>query len=683
MAISDNNKKETPFSSKHFRDHNKMDALLNSFIGLIDFIGNVSTKIHNLKDKEEIFRVLRQEFINSKDYGMSLFLLTDNETKLKIVAISIKDQYIKLGSKIIGVGLEDYRIDLSKSATYRRVIEQGDTFYVDVFDTVSELFPNKIAEPLLRLLLRNKKLRVLTPLIQQGKIIGVFSLSPVSDFGNYLIPSVKNFASHISNALELTDEHAKLVKIQKELLIKNHAVESATIAIGITNLKGEITYVNKSCVKMWGYESEEEIIGRRLSEFFQEEKRVFRVIKNVKEKGFDSGEDIGKRKDGSLFDVIFSANIIKDDSGQPVSMMGSFIDITEKKKIEKEMLYRSHHDQLTGLYNRFFIEEEIKRLDIDRQLPISIIIGDVNGLKLTNDRLGHQKGDELLKKMAEILKNVSREEDVVGRWGGDEFLLLLPRTNENIAREICCSIKNACGGSVKIDIPLSIALGEATKTDSNQNLQDIIIKAEERMYANKLLNKNSIRNSLLSALQTTLNEKSSETQKHTQYLKILALSLGRHMRLSNSELDLLELLATLHDIGKLAVARHIIVKPNRLSPDEWVEIKRHPEIGYRIVKLLPELISVAEAVRAHHEWWNGDGYPHGLKQEEIPLISRIIAVVDAYEVMVYGKRSYTQNVTSEQALHELQKYAGSQFDPEIVRVFIEMVKQGKEKLVIE
>lgn len=137
-------------------------------------------------------------------------------------------------------------------------------------------------------------------------------------------------------------------------------------------------------------------------------------------------------------------------------------------------------------------------------------------------------------------------------------------------------------------------------------------------------------------------------------------------------MDDLALLATLHDIGKIAIPEGIIIKPGNLSPEEWELIWKHPEIGYRIAGSSPELAPIAEAILAHHEWWDGSGYPRGLKGEEIPLISRIISIVDAYDVMTHG-RPYKEAVGQEESLQELQGKAGTQFDPILTSMFIKMV----------
>jgi diguanylate cyclase (GGDEF)-like protein/PAS domain S-box-containing protein len=197
-----------------------------------------------------------------------------------------------------------------------------------------------------------------------------------------------------------------------------------------------------------------------------------------------------KCKDGSYKDVeLTAANLIHDPSIKGLLM--NYHDITERKKREQEILYIGYHDVQTGLYNRAFFEEESKRLDTERQLPLSVIIGDVNGLKLTNDTFGHTQGDKILVEIANILKNCCRDEDIMARIGGDEFCILLPQTGTEVAQTICNRIHRACedykSGLDEEVLNPSISLGYATKTNAGELIESIIKEADNNMYKQKLL----------------------------------------------------------------------------------------------------------------------------------------------------------------------------------------------------
>ena len=340
----------------------------------------------------------------------------------------------------------------------------------------------------------------------------------------------------------------------------------------------------------------------------------------------------------------------------------------------EEIAYISHHDFLTGLHNRIYFEEEKKRLDIQSQLPISIIVGDINGLKLVNDGFGHAKGDELLIIISKILKDCCREEDVVSRIGGDEFGIILPRTDSKQAQLLCVRISDACNGYAlhKGLIYLSISLGYATKTKSTETMDTIVMTAEENMSTHKLLERKSVHSSIIASIKAIMFEKSQETEEHADRMVQLSKLVGKAMGLTERQLNELELLSTLHDIGKMGVSAEILSKPGKLSDREWVEIRKHPEIGFRIAQATSELIPIAEYILYHHERWDGKGYPEGLIGDKIPLLSRIVAIVDAFDAMT-NDRAYRSAMTKNEAIEEIRRNSGTQFDPDISKVFIQQV----------
>ncbi len=359
------------------------------------------------------------------------------------------------------------------------------------------------------------------------------------------------------------------------------------------------------------------------------------------------------------------------DKNNHIFFEGIVRDISNRKRSEAKIKYLSFHDSLTKLYNRNFFEEEVKRLDSERLLPISLIIGDVNGLKLINDTFGHKKGDELLCSISKILKNCFRKEDIVARWGGDEFIAILPQTSNKDAQRIIKRIKKRCFSESCRQLTLSISLGCATKESKDQDLNALIKEAEDRMYRHKLIENRSTRSRIISSLEKTLEERDYETEEHMKRMKLLSKKMGQRLNLTQSELDELNLLATLHDIGKIALADHIILKPGKLTSDEWKTIKKHPEIGYRIASQSPELILIADSILSHHEKWDGTGYPRGLKGDKIPFAARIISVLDAFDAMT-NDRPYRKAIGRDRAMDEIIRCSGTQFDPKIVSAFIEL-----------
>ncbi|PKM77200.1 MAG: diguanylate cyclase [Firmicutes bacterium HGW-Firmicutes-15] len=436
-----------------------------------------------------------------------------------------------------------------------------------------------------------------------------------------------------------------------------------------------ITLVNTEFERLSGYSKDEiqnkkhwpEVVAKEDIERMEEYHRLRRIKSEVTPSSYEF--KLVDRK-GSLKDIFITVNIIPGTTDS----VCSFMNITERKKAEEQVRYLSFHDKMTRLYNRAFFEEELNRLDTSRQLPISLIIGDVNGLKLINDAFGHANGDRLLIRVAEILTQSCRADDIVARWGGDEFIILLPKTDEKTALKICERIKEITGNASNFPIPISISLGQSLKTSSDQNMGQIIIQAEDKMYRNKLLENKSARSTFVTSLERTLWEKSHETNEHCQRLIKMAEQVGKEIDLPAGDLDNLKLLATLHDLGKIAIPNSILDKIDTLSLNEWEIIKKHPETGYRIALTLPELAPIAEAILAHHERWDGCGYPLGLKEKDIPQISRILAIVDAYDVMIQG-RIYKKALNKEEAIAEIQKCAGTQFEPELVKVFVDFIRE--------
>ncbi|MCK5762025.1 MAG: diguanylate cyclase, partial [Candidatus Izimaplasma sp.] len=351
-------------------------------------------------------------------------------------------------------------------------------------------------------------------------------------------------------------------------------------------------------------------------------------------------------------------------------------DTTIERANQDEIRFISNHDYLTSLYNRFYFEEQLERLDTSRQLPITLILGDLNGLKLLNDSFGHLEGDNLLIEVGSILKKATRAEDIVARWGGDEFVILLPQTKYEDAQIVYQRIKDLCQKSMYKPITPSISLGCAVKTTSDEDIYDILKIAEERMYREKLQEGKSMRNELIVALENTLFDKSNELKEYKINKIKIAEKFALKLNLNQDETYNLTLLARLHDIGKISISDKILRKSGKLTKDERKIIKTHPDVGRRIVQSIPELQHLGDSIYYHHEHFDGTGYPDQLKGEEIPLLARTVTIIDAFEVMTSG-RIYQQIMSQNDAIVELQNKSGQQFDPNLVIKFIEMYKEHK------
>lgn len=367
----------------------------------------------------------------------------------------------------------------------------------------------------------------------------------------------------------------------------------------------------------------------------------------------------------------------KDENGQIISLRGAAQDITARKISEDKLLYLSTHDHLTGLYNRRYYEQMLKVLDTKENLPLSIIMFDVNGLKLVNDSFGHDLGDVLLNKAAETIKKVCREDDIIARIGGDEFVLVLPKTSINDTVKIANHIKNLTSKEIVANIELSISFGYDTKETDSQSISDIVVNAENHMYKHKLFERTSIRSKTIELIMSTLFEKSKQEEHHSNRVSRICQAIAAKLDLGQDTVNQMRVVGFMHDIGKIGIDEKILNKTGSLTSSERIDVERHPEIGWRLLSSTNEFSELAQFVIHHHEKWDGSGYPNGLKGEAIPLEARIICVAEAYEVMT---SKGTKTLTKKEAINELTRCSGTHFDPKIVEVFIEHVLPHYRKL---
>ncbi len=466
----------------------------------------------------------------------------------------------------------------------------------------------------------------------------------------------------IKRELTLEDIFYTLTKLIKDAVI-------------VTDSSRKIVFLNKASEKIFGYLSEE-VLAKSVCMILPQD-----ILAN--ETGSKSGskekfiEAVGKSKDGRKIPLEISKTYWESEKGQFFTLL--LRDVSARKSTEEKLRYLSFHDNLTGLYNRSYFDEELKRLDTKRQLPLSVIICDIDGFKLVNDAFGYKKGDYLLKGLSKILKKSCRSEDILARWGGDEFVILLPKTDDKGIQEIISRIENKIDSVGSGEIPFNISLGYSTKAKPSESIETILKEAETSMKQKKLVRSKKVSSDIIATIEKNLHEKSFETREIYERIKKLALAIGRTLKLSKADMDNLALFSDFHDIGKAAIKASILNKKAKLVEKEWQIMKMHPEIGYRIAKSSTELVKIADAVLAHHENWDGTGYPYHLKGQKIPVLARIIAVVEAYDVMTKG-RPYKGPISREEAIGELKRNAKKQFDPQIVSKFEELMKLKEDNL---
>lgn len=402
--------------------------------------------------------------------------------------------------------------------------------------------------------------------------------------------------------------------------------------------------------------------------------------------------------DGSVHWVLARGSAVYDEANQPVRLIGVIQDITDRKRAEadqaralKEAEERADRDFLTGLLNHraFYkrLDEESSRARRE-DTTMAVVLLDLDNFQYFNGVYGHATGDEVLRQVAERLNTICRPYDIIARFGGDEFAMLLCNIGYATARDIEERIHKALEGLVyrpegqNAAIPITLTLGAALCEGDALDRREVVRQADERMRWLKGggepdVEAESVRRtalkdiggfSMLDALVAAVDNKDRYTRRHSEDVMTYSLMIAQEMGLDEETRRIIAVAALLHDVGKIGVPDAILRKPSSLTPDELAAIRQHPEMGAIIVSAVPGLESTLHAVRHHHECWDGTGYPSGLAGEDIPLIARLMAVADAYNAMTTN-RPYRQAMAPMKALSILEQGAGSQWDPACVTAF--------------
>jgi diguanylate cyclase (GGDEF)-like protein/PAS domain S-box-containing protein len=456
----------------------------------------------------------------------------------------------------------------------------------------------------------------------------------------------------------------------------NSLIDSIPLGVIELDRNGVIVNINKFALQILNCKKEEVL------------EKHFSLVDAVSKKNLTQYlklfDDTGNESEGPDDNIIFedrNGNIIYIESTSSlikkgVNVTGTHIilkNITLRKKVEDELEYLSFHDQLTGLFNRSYLDKEIKRLDTERQLPVGFIIGDVDELKLINDAFGSDEGDSLLQGIADIFKKVCRKEDIIARYGEDEFAALLPSADRKLLSDINGRILESCRHIKKEKFDFTISTGIAIKNNAGTSFNDVITEARDMMYKNKLIYRKSAKgNSVISMVDSLLSD-GYETREHVKRVEKMAKDFGTFLKLPKSKIDELTILASLHDLGKVAIPDKILREKEKLSKEDWDIVRSFPEIGYDIAKSSFKFSHIADYILCHHERWDGSGYPRGMKGNEIPLLSRIMTIIDSYDVIRSG-RFYKRPLNKADAIKELRKCSGRQFDPVLLEQFISLIE---------
>ncbi len=516
------------------------------------------------------------------------------------------------------------------------------------------------------------------PVIVDEKIVAVVGLANNSNgYDDNDVVEMTLLMSGVWNAL-------KRREIQSILSVERNKYLQTLISIGdgvlVVTKDGKIEMLNTVAQNLTGW-TQQEAFGRHYKEVLvlsNDRKEcpfddpIASVLETDMKHELDSQAKLTS-KYGVEYYLEDSAAPIKDDDGMTRGVVLVFRDVTEKKEQIRGIEYLSCHDTMTGLYNRRCFEDHREKIDIPENLPLSLIFADINGLKMTNDIFGHTAGDELIKKTATILLQACRENDVIARVGGDEFIILLPKTDKEKAERIVSRIKIEFSNARIEAIKCSVSLGSATKLHQDEPLEKVIADAENAMYKEKTMNRKSINNDIIETIINTLHSRSAREKQHSIAVSELCGEVGSALKLPEALIEKLKFSGYLHDIGKITFEDSLLLKVPQ-SEEEFEKTQQHPVLGYRILNLFDTTLDLAEYVYSHHERWDGSGYPRGLKGEQIPFISRIISVVETYE-RVLTSEDLPLKESEQMALEVIDKGAGTLFDPEIAELFVKMIEE--------
>ncbi|MCO5385063.1 MAG: diguanylate cyclase [Desulfosporosinus sp.] len=489
---------------------------------------------------------------------------------------------------------------------------------------------------------------------------------------------ISSLASSANEMLQELDNHYKEIRINEERF--KLIMEATNDGYFDTDLLMNKFNISPDLLKYLGYMTRKGYLDydQVIEIIHPEDKTLFRAALSDCFKGDVEKlmvECRVKKSSGEWLWLQCRGKIVRyDDFKNPKRLIGTISDITQRKNYEAENLYLSQTDMVTTLKNRTFVEVLLEKSDKCTSCNSWIIMGDINGLRLINDTFGHHEGDRLLRGIGEILKNCCSTGDIPARWSGDEFIIFIKDNHSEYVDILIEKIKKECENLKAYQAPISLSWGRANKDRLHTDMNAVIKLAEERMYRNKLLESRSAKSSILSSLEQSLHEKHIETEEHTRRIEQMCSQIGKRMGLSQEELDEVALLSLLHDIGKIGIPEDILLKPDKLTTDEWEVMKTHSEIGYRIAVSTPDLAHVANEILSHHERYDGTGYPQGLKGKEIPKLSRLLAIVDSFDVMTHA-RQYKEAMTIESAVLEIKSCSGKQFDPDMVEQFLTILSE--------
>ncbi len=536
---------------------------------------------------------------------------------------------------------------------------------------------------------------------------------------------VLSFAQRMSNVLDLDELAEAMLKpmakavnaTQASLLLPDDDDFGSQFAERL--VEGEpampIKLSKDSPIVSW-FSQNDKPLSRELIDVAPEFKGLWEVERNIIE-GVEIELLVPMKSKGKLVGILALSKkesgglYSSDDIDLVTTLVHEAAVAIENAQLYAQARERAHIDELTGLYNhRYFherLDEEISRGSRFGDI-FSLLFLDMDLFKMYNDVYGHLAGDDILREIGEYIRGTTRSIDMAFRYGGDEFTIILPQASLDDAHTVAERIRKRIESEMDSKaVALTCSMGIASWPTDGVMREELLQAADAALYHSKQGGRNRVSLapevaqsravgigvkaegetgvlSTIYALAATVDAKDHYTYGHSKKVSKYATEIAEALSYSEERIATIRAAALLHDIGKIGVSDGVLLKTNALSADDWESIRAHPRLGVAILKHVGGLSGCLAAIQYHHEHWDGTGYPAGLKGENIPLDARILAVADAYDAMTSLRPYREGKMSPEQAIEEVERCTGTQFDPEIVRSFVaqkegQLSKEAKAK----
>ena len=491
--------------------------------------------------------------------------------------------------------------------------------------------------------------------------------------------------SYYSIGSDITDRKRAEEQKQRSLSLMNAMFEGHTAPMFLIEPQtGEIFLCNCAGSDFFGY-TKDKLVGMRIHDIcaLGEEEVNSKLCNVTFNKNYLSIPSRLKSGEIRIIDI-YSSPILYEGKELLFSVI---FDATLRERAIRENSYLRTHDFLTNTFNRKYLEEEYDRRSRSAEFTQVLISCDINGLKKVNDTFGTQIGDLLLIRFSETIQSIVKEQGLLSRIGGDEFAILLRNANEEDVKKLTMQLEEEAMAMAKALIPelisfeVTASFGYGMQINESDSLNMLIKEAEIFVLHRKYYYSASRQSKIVDAIMKALYEKCVREQLHSKRVSEMSVRIAKELGLSQHKINEIRTAGILHDIGKIGIDEAILNKASALNDKEWMIMKQHPLRSARILIGFEEYQAIVPIVKAHHERFDGGGYPDGLEGDKIPVEARIIAVADAFDAMTV-KRPYRDAISADEAIAELSRCSGHQFDPAVVCAFkacaVELSKNESE-----